>query len=64
MGGFHISGCLAMLPVLPADIQEAAKRDFLLQTSVARVQRLAIGGAVIIGIAAYSNSGDEPRGHR
>ena len=23
MGGFHISGCLAMLPALPADIQEA-----------------------------------------
>ena len=23
MGGFHISGCLAMLPALPPDIQEA-----------------------------------------
>jgi hypothetical protein len=23
MGGFHVSGCLAMLPTLPADLQEA-----------------------------------------
>ena len=37
---------------------ESAKRDFLLQTKpvLARMQRLAIGGGVIIGIAAYSNS--------
>ena len=42
---------------------ESAKRDFLLQTKpvLARMQRLAIGGGVIIGIAAYSNSGDELR---
>src|SRR6202162_5481885 len=23
MGGFHVSGCIAMLPTLPADLQEA-----------------------------------------
>ncbi len=26
IGGFHISGCLAMLPELPADIQEAQRK--------------------------------------
>lgn len=30
MGGFHVSGCLAMLPELPADLQEALDLDISL----------------------------------
>jgi hypothetical protein len=30
IGGFHVSGCIAMLPELPADIQEAQRRGISL----------------------------------
>jgi hypothetical protein len=39
VGGFHVSGCLAMLPELPADIQEAQRLGISLFAGEAEDQR-------------------------
>ncbi len=42
IGGFHVSGCLAMLPELPADIREAHDLGISLFAGEAEAQRLDI----------------------